>query len=117
MIEAHNQTVQTFSTIRQNEELINVITTESFRNRFLAEAYTKRYEALYPDVSRGIRARRAEYFLLTHTFHYIEQLLHQGQIEDKDHGQLSDEIDKKIYFLKRNDVEVKVLDSHELILI
>jgi hypothetical protein len=59
MIIAHEESIKIFSKINQDPELMNVISTESFSNVLKAKAFTDRYEKLYPDVSKGIRGRRA----------------------------------------------------------
>ena len=76
---------------------------ESFKNKLQAESYMHhRIEQVFPEVSKAIRRRRAEFYLLTHSFEYVEKLYHHGQIEDKDRAALVGEIDDKIFFLKKN---------------
>jgi len=43
---------------------------------------------------------------LTSSAHYVEHLFGQGKIESKDHKQLIEEIDSKIYGLTQNNVKV-----------
>jgi len=96
---------------------MNVISSESFAQVLKATAFTDRYEKLYPDISKGIRGRRAQFYLLVNTSSYISNMFHHGLIESKDQKQLCEEIDDKIFFMKKNHTEVKVLESYEIVMI
>ena len=43
-------------------------------------------------------------------------MLKHGQIEDKEAGELRDEIDKKIYYLTMNPPEIQLMDQNSRII-
>jgi hypothetical protein len=42
-------------------------------------------------------------------------MFHHGLVEGKDHKQLIEEVDDKLFFMKKNHTEVKVLESFEMV--
>lgn len=56
-------------------------------------------EEMFPEITKAIQHRRAQYFLLIHEYHYVEKLLKKGQIEIKEAETLKNEIDSKIFYL------------------
>ena len=54
---------------------------------------SKHIEDMFPEISKAIQHRRAEYYLLVHEYHEVDKMLKHGQIEDKDAGELKSEID------------------------
>ena len=65
-----------------------------------AENYVHQHiEEAFPEVCKAIQHRRAKYYLLVHGYQYVDKMLKNGQIEDKEAVQLKKEIDKKIYHL------------------
>ena len=96
---------------------MNIITTESLKCTLEIEKFTEKYERLYPDVAKTIRGRRAEFYLLINTSKFVGNMFHHGQIESKDLKQLQEEIDDKVYKMKRVHARGKVVSDHENVLI
>lgn len=72
-------------------------------------------ENAFPEISKAIQHRRAEYFILTKESHYVNKMVHHGQIEQNDANNLLGEIDNKIYEIYSQDIEFKLLDPLERI--
>jgi hypothetical protein len=71
---------------------------------------------MFPEICKAIQHRRAEYYLLIHVYHYIEEMLKQGVIEDKDAKQLREEIDNKIFNLTLKAPEINLVDHNQRII-
>ena len=53
----------------------------------MAENYMHTYcEDMYPEICKAVQHRRAQYYLLTHEKGFIEKMLKNGQIEEKEAG-------------------------------
>lgn len=47
----------------------------------------------FPEISKAIQHRRAQYYLLIHETHFIDDMLKKGQLEQKEANELKAEID------------------------
>lgn len=72
-------------------------------------------EEMYPEIAKAIQHRRAQYYLLIHEYHFVEEMLKKGQIEDKEAAELKGEIDAKIYYLQMHPPEIELVDHHQRI--
>jgi predicted transcriptional regulator len=61
---------------------------------------------VFPEVCKAIQTRRAQYSLLVKENHHIENMVHYGQIEEKDACQLREEIEKKLFYLTTHAPEI-----------
>lgn len=79
-----------------------------------AENYMhQKIEEMYPEICKAIQHRRAQYFLLVHEYHYVEKMMKNGQIEDKEASQLKSEIDYKIFNLQLHPPEIILADQSD----
>ena len=98
----------------ENERFVDKIVGESQDQRELAEAYQHRdIDGLFPELAAQLQLRRAQYYVLVHEYHYVEGLLHKGQIEEKEVARFKAEIDKKILALQRSGLELRTVDPVE----
>jgi len=112
-IEGHDQATKMIQQVIQNKNFVNKILLESQKNIQGAEKYMhSNIEDTFPEICKAIQHRRAEYYLLVHEYHYIDKMLKNGQIEDKEAVQLKAEIDQKIYFLQMNSPEIIMVDQN-----
>lgn len=70
-------------------------------------------EEMYPEICKAIQHRRAQYYLLVHEYHYVEKMMKNGQIEDKEASQLKSEIDYKIFNLQLHPPEIILADQSD----
>ena len=68
-------------------------------------------EDMFPEITKAIQHRRAQYYLLTHEYHFIDEMVKKGQIEDTEANTLRGEIDKKIYYLQMHQPEIELVDQ------
>ena len=95
----------------ENQKYLSRILNESQENMNHAENYMhQKIEEMYPEICKAIQHRRAQYFLLVHEYHYVEKMMKNGQIEDKEASQLKSEIDYKIFNLQLNPPEIILAD-------
>ena len=73
---------------------------------------TTHIEEMFPEIATAIQMRRAKYYLLIHEYHYVDEMLKVGQIEDKEAAALQGEIDKLILQLENNFEKITLLDQH-----
>lgn len=95
----------------ENERFVDQIVRESKAQRELAEAYQHRdIDCLFPELAAQFQLRRAQYYVLVHEYHYVEGLLHKGQVEEKEVARFKAEIDKKILALQRSGLDAEFAD-------
>lgn len=110
-VDCHEEASAMISNVIENQRFVDRIVAESKAQRELAEAYQHRdIDYLFPELAAQIQLRRAQYYVLVHEYHYVEGLLHKGQIEEKEVARLKAEIDKKIIGLQRAGLEIVVTD-------
>lgn len=106
-IEAHDQADSMLQAVIESRDFVSQIMGESRTQVKEAEGYMEKHiEQMFPEISKAIQNRRAEYYLLVHEYHEVDKMLKHGQIEDKDAGELKSEIDSKIFFLTMNQPEI-----------
>ena len=106
-IEGHDQATKMILMVIENKDFVGKILLESQKNVLGAETYMHRHiEDTFPEICKAIQHRRAQYYLLVHEYHYVDKMLKNGQIEDKEAGQLKREIDQKIYYLQMHQPEI-----------
>ena len=115
-VEAHEQASKMILGVIQNKEFVETILTEAKENILAAQKYLSvEIENIFPEIAKAIQHRRAEYYILTHESHYVDKMVHHGQIEQNDANNLLSEIDKKIYDIYSQDIEIKLLDHRDRI--
>ena len=78
----------------ESQNFVGKVLIESQKQVTDSENYmSKHIEDMFPEISKAIQHRRAEYYLLVHEYHEVDKMLKHGQIEDKDAGELKSEID------------------------
>ena len=93
-IEANEEAIFMLKSVIQNEEYCHIISKEVKENIKKAEKFVScEIEDLYPEISKAIQHRRAQFYLLVHSCQYVGGLLHKGQIEEKDANAITSEID------------------------
>lgn len=115
-IEANEQAQKMIIKVISNQQFVQKILNESQKELSSAEAFMQYHiEEMFPEIAKAIQHRRAQYYLLIHEYHFVEDMLKKGQIEEKEAKELKDEIDKKIYYLKMHDPEIELLDHNQRI--
>ena len=115
-IEAHEQASKMIQGVIDNQEFVDVILKEAKQNIMAASKYVAvEIENIFPEIAKSIQHRRAEFYLLTHKAHYVHKMVNHGQIEDNDAKNLLSEIDKKIYNIKSEDIEIEIMDHKDRI--
>lgn len=100
-----------------NKDFVGRILNESIDQVQKAEEYmATKIEEMFPEITKAIQHRRAQYYLLVHEYHEIEKMLKHGQIEDKHADELISEIDKKIYFLTLHLPEIELVGQNQRII-
>ena len=78
-IEGHEESIKLIQSIIENEEFVGKIVKECYVNVQAAEKYQQSYiEDIFPEITKSIQHRRAQYYLLTHEYHYIDKMLKHG---------------------------------------
>lgn len=72
-------------------------------------------EDTYPEITKAIQQRRAEYYLLSHQYSFIQTMLKKGQIEEKQCQRITSEIDEKIFQLQTRNPEIHWRNQKDLI--
>lgn len=84
----------------ENKSFVAKILQESMKQIESAELYMHTHiEEMFPEICKAIQHRRAQYYLLVHEYHFIEKMLKNGQIEEKEAQEMINEINSKIYYL------------------
>ena len=100
------------SNVIQDSMYVKKIIEESSVNTQSAENYMHFHiEDMFPEITKSIQHRRAQYYLLVHEYHFVESLLKKGQIEQKEADTLIGEIDSKIFYLQTHTPEITLLDQ------
>lgn len=106
-VESHEVAHILINEVIQDRKYINIIIEETRVNIHKAEEYNiDNIEAVFPEICKSIQTRRAEYSLLVKENHNIDNMVHHGQIEEKDACQLRDEIEKKLFYLETHAPEI-----------
>ena len=72
-----------------------------------AETYMhEEIELNYPEIAKAIQIRRASYYLLSHEYQFVEEMLKKGQLEEKEANQFKNEIDLMIVALKDHNPDI-----------
>lgn len=71
---------------------------------------------MFPEITKAIQQRRAQYYLLISEYKFVEKLLTHGQIEQKEADNLMGYIDKKIFKLTQSAPKIKLMDQKTRIL-
>ena len=99
-----------------NHELCDIILKEAAYNIEQAQKYLAiEVEVVFPEISKSIQHRRAEYYILTKKSHYVQKMQHHGQIEENDAKNLLEEIDSKIFDLHHQPIEIELVGNKEKI--
>jgi hypothetical protein len=110
-IEAHEEATKMLVNVVIESVYSNQIKNESMPNMLAAENYMhKNIVETFPEITKAIQHRKAEYYLLIHELHFIDDMLKKGQIEAKEAQTLKDEIDSKIFYLVSHSPEIKIED-------
>ena len=84
-IEAHEEASKMLVNVIIEADYSKKIKEEAMPNVHSAENYMHLHiEETFPEITKAIQHRKAQYFLLIHEYHLIEKLLKQGQIESKE---------------------------------
>ena len=88
-------------------DYVKKIKGESIPNMQSAENYMHRHiEEMFPEITKAIQHRKAQYYLLIHEYHFVERMHRKGQIEIKEAQTLKNEIDSKIFYLQTHPPEI-----------
>lgn len=99
-----------------NKDFVTKILEEASEQAKMADDYMHSYcEDMYPEICKAVQHRRAQYYLLTHEKKFIDKMLKNGQIEDKEAKQLQGEIDSKIFYLNLHTPKIELMDQKQKI--
>ena len=111
-VEAHEEASKMLIDVVIQSDYAKKIKDEATPNLLAAESYMHhQIEETFPEITKAIQHRKAQYFLLIHEYHMIEDLLKKGQIDNKDAQTLKDEIDDKIFDLSTSTPTIKLEDQ------
>lgn len=112
-VEAHDEASKMLINVIVESEFVMKIKSESLPNMQSAENYMHRHiEETFPEITKAIQHRKAQYYLLIHEYHFVEKMLKKGQIEAKEAATLKNEIDSKIFYLQTHPPKIE-LDDHK----
>lgn len=95
-----------------NKDFVSNILTEAEQQSKAADEYMHTYcEDMYPEICKAVQHRRAQYYLLTHEKKFVDKMLKNGQIEDKEANQLQGEIDQKIFYLNMHTPTIELINQ------
>jgi len=80
-----------------DEYFIEKIENEVKRNTNKALKFMDEIEIDYREITKAIQQRRAEYYLLSHQYSFIQSMAKKGQIEEKQCQRITSELDEKIF--------------------
>jgi hypothetical protein len=116
-IEAHEAADKMLQAVIESRDFVGKILTESQKQVMESESYMGTHiEDMFPEISKAIQHRRAQYYLLVHEYHAVDKMLKHGQIEDKEANELKQEIDKKIYYLTMHQPEIQLVGQNQRII-
>ena len=108
-VDAHAEATRMIQVVIENKEFTERILKEAQVNSQKADEHMhKHLEDLFPEICKEIQSRRAQYYLLVHEYHYIDKMLKNGQIEDKEAGALKNEIDSKIFYMTIHNPDIEL---------
>jgi len=113
-LEAHEEAVIKMKKHLKKSPMLDRLLKEIKDNTDLGNKYLiEKCEDIFPDITKSIQHRRAQYYLLLHEYHFVEHMHKEGTIESKDAEVLKSAIDKKIYNLNRHPPSIEVLKWKE----
>lgn len=116
-IEAHEHASKTLKAISsQTPQLESVLREAETQVEHAEQFMATTIEDSFPEISKAIQHRRAERFLLVHQLHDIDRMLHRGEIQEKDAGELKHEIEEKQHDLILSPPSIKLLPPKERLL-
>lgn len=79
---------------------MRVILTEASENRAMAESYVYDYlNVTFPEINKSIQMKKAAYNILNREKEYLEETVHQGQLDEKEFKVLKKIVDSHTYAL------------------
>lgn len=74
----------------------------------MAEQYVvDRIESVFPEICTAIQLRRAKFTIINTQYNKLKNMVHNGQIEEKDADFLKEELEHKLYEMSSNPPEVQ----------
>lgn len=71
---------------------------------------------MFPEITKAIQQRRAQYYLLISEYKFVEKMLKHGQIEQKEADTLMNFIDQKVFKLTQSSPKIQLMDQKNRIL-
>lgn len=113
-IEAHDETKKLIRNVLDESEYINEVLAEAHKQVEQAEKYMHvNIEDQFPEICKAIQHRRAQYYLLVHEYHFVDQMLKHGQIEERDANLFQGKLGAKIHALTLQDPAIELMDMRE----
>lgn len=95
----------------QDSFYVKKINEESIENTKQADIYLQtQVEDMFPEITKAIQQRRAQYYLLIHEYKYVEKMLKHGQIEQREADTFNDQINKKLFYLNTHAPKIELMD-------
>lgn len=78
-VEAHEEASNMLVNMINEKDFVTKIKSESVPNTQKAENYLNKYiEDMFPEITKAIQHRKAQYYLLIHEYHFTEEMQKKG---------------------------------------
>jgi hypothetical protein len=78
-IDGHDEASKILNNVIKDDYFVKTILNESKQMMTGAEKYMiEEIEDMFPEISKAVQHRRAQYFILIHEFHFVEEMLNKG---------------------------------------